>query len=82
MTSTSPPTSTRLLTSAQTAAFLRCKPQTLRKWRVRGCGPQYIRLGDSRAAPVAYRLSDLETWIAERVYTSTTKETVRETAAR
>lgn len=66
-----------LLTSGQAAAVLSCKPQTLRKWRVHGKGPRYIRLGDTPAAPVAYRLADLEAWIAARVFKSTSEETTR-----
>lgn len=71
-----PTESARLLTSNQAAEYLRCKPQTLRKWRLHGRGPRYVRLGDSTAAPVAYRITDLEAWIAERVFTSTSQETV------
>ena len=47
-----------LLTEREAAAFLRLKPVTLKKWRCRGRGPAYVRLGSAiryeRAALLAY----------------------------
>lgn len=65
-----------LLTTAQAAEHLGLRPQTLRKWRVTGDGPQYIRLGDSPRARVAYRREDLDRWLADRTWRSTAAETV------
>jgi hypothetical protein len=36
------------------------KPQTWRKWRTRGRGPAFYRLGGK----IRYSLSDVEAWIA------------------
>jgi len=65
-----------LLTSPETARYLGIKPQTLRKWRLTGHGPPYVRLGDSPRSRVAYKLSDLEAWVAARTFESTAAETV------
>lgn len=69
-----------LVPSAEAARILLCRPQTLRARRLKGgkgCIP-YVRLGESRKARVAYRLSDLKAYLAARVYTNTTEESVRE----
>ena len=65
-----------VLTSREAAAHLGVQPQTLRKWRVSGKGPTYIRLGNSPRARVAYRLRDLDQWLDARSYESTAAETV------
>jgi predicted DNA-binding transcriptional regulator AlpA len=69
-----------LLTTAQAAAYLGLRPQTLRKRRLTGDGPPYVRLGDGPRARVAYRLADLEAWMAERTWRSTAAETVARAA--
>ncbi|MGC8723388.1 MAG: hypothetical protein ACP5VF_05905 [Acidobacteriota bacterium] len=69
-----------LIPSAEAARILLCKPQTLRVRRLKGgkgCIP-YVRLGESRKARVAYRLSDLKAYLAARVYTNTAEESVKE----
>ncbi len=69
-----------LVPSAEAARMLLCKPQTLRVRRLKGgkgCIP-YVRLGESRKARVAYRLSDLKAYLAARVYTNTAEESVKE----
>lgn len=38
--------------------------ETLRVWRWRGRGPDYVKLGDGRTSPVAYRLSDVQRYEA------------------
>jgi len=64
----------QFLTGAQLAALLGRRPQTIRAWRLRGHGPRYIRLGDRLKAPVAYRLSDIEDWLAARTFQNTAEE--------
>jgi hypothetical protein len=69
-----------LVPSAEAARILLCKPQTLRARRLKGgkgCIP-YVRLGDSRKARVAYYLSDLKAYLAARVYSNTSAESVKE----
>jgi hypothetical protein len=56
------------------AAFLGHQPQTLRIWRVRGLGPQYVRVGHGRKGRVAYLDGDVQVWLAGRRYASTAEE--------
>ncbi len=61
------------LTSDAFAEWLGLRPQTIRKWRVRGEGPPYVRLG----CRVLYRRSDVEPWLEKRTYKHTSEEKVR-----
>lgn len=67
--------STALLSTAAVATLLGLRPQTLRKWRLEGRGPRYVRLGETLLSRVTYRFVDLQDWLAERTYASTTEET-------
>ncbi|MFZ5477679.1 MAG: helix-turn-helix transcriptional regulator [Myxococcota bacterium] len=64
------------LSTADLAALLDLKPQTLRKKRLTGDGPPYVRLGAGPAARVVYRRSDVEEWLASHTFKSTSAETV------
>jgi predicted DNA-binding transcriptional regulator AlpA len=66
----------QLLTSTETATMLGLQPQTLRVWRLRGQGPQYVRLGSSTRARVAYRLSVVQAWLDNHTFRNTSEETV------
>ncbi len=48
-----------LLTEAEAATFLRLKPVTLKKWRCRGRGPDYVRLGSA----IRYELAALQAYL-------------------
>lgn len=50
----------QLLTPKELAQRWQVANNTLRKWRVAGTGPHYIKLGDSRNSEVRYRLEDVE----------------------
>ncbi len=52
------------------------KPQTLRTWRCRGCGPVYTRLGGPRGRAV-YDVDELDRWLSERTFRSTSEEAVK-----
>ena len=41
----------------------RMSPRTLERWRYRGTGPQFLKVGGR----VVYRLEDIETFEAERL---------------
>lgn len=56
-----------LLNERQAAAALGLSHRTLQSWRVRGGGPEFIKLGSS----VRYRPADLDAWLAERTRSST-----------
>lgn len=58
------------MTNDEAAAYMCLRPQTLRVWRIRGCGPPYRRAGSK---PV-YARADLDAWLASRTYTSTAAE--------
>lgn len=60
-----------LLKGPDAARYLKLEPQTLRSWRVAGRGPRFIRIGRTR---VLYRLSDIERWLGERQFESTSQE--------
>jgi predicted DNA-binding transcriptional regulator AlpA len=55
------------------AEFLQVKPTTLEQWRWNGKGPRFCKLGRS----VRYRKSDLEEFINDRVFGSTSEATAR-----
>lgn len=76
------PPDTALLRTAVAATLLGLRPQTLRKWRLVGRGPRYVRLGESCFARVTYRLADIQDWLAERTFANTTEETVCKDGAR
>ena len=60
---------TALLTTAEVADQLQVAEITLRKWRLAGTGPRFVRCG----ANVRYQKSDLEAWIASRTVASTSE---------
>lgn len=58
-----------LLTHPETAEYLRIEEQTLRKWRLHGSGPPFVRVGKR----IRYRQADLEAWLQENVCRSTSE---------
>jgi hypothetical protein len=47
------------ITAHELADILRIKEQTLRVWRTRGTGPNYVRWGTD----VRYQISDINAWL-------------------
>jgi len=39
---------------------------TLRKWRCRGKGPRWFRIGNTRYSRIAYRVNELRLWLAQQ----------------
>ena len=68
-----------MLTSAETAAVLRIRPQSLRKMRYRGDGPRYVRYGSTGKGPAFYRPEDVDAWLEARVRRSTADEATNNT---
>ncbi len=56
-----------IVDSHHAAAILGFKEQTLRKMRIHGGGPPYLKLNRT----VRYRVRDLEEWLDARVTSST-----------
>jgi hypothetical protein len=69
-----------LMTTAQVAAMLNVKDQTVRAWRLRGTGPRYHRMGPFPNARVVYALRDVEVWLGSRAHRSTSEETAAQKA--
>jgi hypothetical protein len=67
-----------ILSTGEAALYLGLRAQTLRKWRLIGSGPLYIRMGRGLRARVGYRRSALDAWCADRTFESTTQEMVAE----
>lgn len=61
----------RLLDSVQTAAMLGITPGTLKVWRHKGRGPEFIKLGDSPQSAVAYDSADVCAFVQRRKFAST-----------
>src|SRR5438552_112947 len=59
------------LSSAQVAAMLGIKPTTLEIWRHKGKGPRFVKLGPAKQAGVVYSRSEVQHWMQERTFTST-----------
>lgn len=52
-----------LLNEEELATALEVKAETLRVWRTNKTGPDFVKLGKA----VFYRLTDVETWVANQV---------------
>lgn len=52
-----------LLTQEQVAELLQIHPGTLENWRMRGEGPQFIKLGNKRRSPIRYWRDAVEDWL-------------------
>ncbi len=57
------------ITTKQLAAFLGLRSNTLEIWRLRGVGPRHVRFGRA----VRYRLDDIEKYIEEQTFSSTSE---------
>ena len=67
MTNPSTNPASALLNEREAADFLSLSYRTLQAWRVRGGGPQFIKLGSN----VRYRPADLDAWLAARTRSNT-----------
>lgn len=59
------------LSSAQAAAMIGVRPTTLEIWRCKGKGPSFRKLGSAKQAAVIYARSEVERWLTERTFNST-----------
>ena len=58
----------RLLNEVEAADFLGLKDRTLQEWRIKGCGPRFVRLS---ARAIKYRRRDLIAHCEARLRSST-----------
>jgi len=68
MTPTQEKSETPLKTEKEAAGLLGFSVRTLQAWRVRGGGPQFVKVS---ARCVRYRQSDLDSWVEQRLRRST-----------
>jgi hypothetical protein len=64
-------TTNRLMTEQEAAAELKVTVFGLRRWRQKGLGPTYCRLGHRL---VRYRARDLEVWLESKSFDSNARE--------
>jgi len=53
----------QLMTEKEAASILCYSQRALQNWRVRGGGPEYVKVNGNS---VRYQMRDLTTWITER----------------
>lgn len=67
----------RLISTAEAAQMLGIQPQTLRVWRLKGIGPRYRRIGSSVHGRACYLPADIDEWVKQNRFDSTSQETVQ-----
>ena len=55
--------------TSEIAARLGVAEVTVRKWRISGSGPRFIRCGGN----IRYRWTDIESWVSSRTVSSTSE---------
>ncbi len=65
----------RAVDTKEAAEFCGISPRTLENFRLRGGGPEYIRVGGGRLC--RYRISALNVWMDKHTASSTTEEAAR-----
>jgi hypothetical protein len=61
-----------MLTTEELARRWRMNENTLRRWRLDGSGPNYIKMGEGPKSSVRYRLTDIENF-EDRYYQTINK---------
>lgn len=59
------------LNNDEAAALIGITPATLKFWRCKGRGPRFIKYGPSPRAGIAYDPADIQKWLDERKFAST-----------
>lgn len=60
-----------LLTNEEAAAMLGIKPNTLEIWRTKGKGPQFVKMGKQKQAPIRYLRPKIFAWLEAQSFSST-----------
>lgn len=62
-----------LLTTVEAAAWLRISRRTLERRRLDGTGPRYLKVGPGKRSRVLYRQKDVEDWLNQFSFDSTSE---------
>ena len=68
-----PPQHDPLLMTEEAARHVRLSPRSLERLRVSGEGPRFLKAGPGKRARVLYRRSDLDHWLQQYSFTSTSE---------
>jgi len=60
-----------LLTNEEAAALLGIKPNTLEIWRTKGKGPEFVKMGKQKQAPIRYLRPKIFAWLEQQSFGST-----------
>jgi predicted DNA-binding transcriptional regulator AlpA len=63
--------SPKVISNDEAAALIGIKPSTLKFWRHKGRGPNFVKLGEAKQAGVAYVETDVIEWRDARKFAST-----------
>lgn len=66
-------TNEKWLTPAEAARYLRLSVKTLERYRQEGTGPRYARTSSGRGGRILYSLRELDRFLAERTFCSTSE---------
>ncbi|MFT6558341.1 helix-turn-helix transcriptional regulator [Sneathiella sp.] len=72
MNTNNTPSQDRLMTEKEAAAFMGYTMRALQNWRLRGGGPNYVKVS-SRS--IRYRFRDINDWIEARIINNTSQMT-------
>lgn len=62
-----------MLTTKEASLLIGRTEGTMKVDRVYGRGPKFIKCGEGKASGVRYRRRDIEAWLAERTFSSTSE---------
>lgn len=63
----------KIVTATQAARLLGVTADTLSNWRCIGRGPRFIKTSPTRHGKVLYRASEVEAWLENNSYGSTSE---------
>ena len=65
----------RILREPDAARYVGLSERQLQRLRAQGGGPRYARLGPSPHSPIGYPIDELDAWLRERTFATTSAET-------
>lgn len=64
-------TALELLTNEEAASLLGIRPNTLEIWRTKGKGPEFVKMGKQKQAPIRYLRQKIFAWLEAQSFAST-----------